>query len=83
MLLRILVHEQRREYYAHWPSWSRKHWPFFEAEVLELHSMMAQPDYYKQLSSEITREKAHLTGLEQQLAAAAYRPWEELERQAE
>jgi ATP-binding cassette subfamily F protein uup len=53
-----------------------------EAEVSELHAKMAQPDFYKQLSSQIAREQAHLRGLEQQLAAA-YRRWEELEMQAE
>jgi ABC transport system ATP-binding/permease protein len=49
-----------------------------DAEIAELHATMAKPEFYKQHSSEIARERAHLKELEQQLAAV-YRRWEELE----
>jgi ATP-binding cassette subfamily F protein uup len=43
---------------------------------------MAQPEFYKQPSSEIASEQARLKELEQRLAAA-YRRWEELEHLAD
>jgi ATP-binding cassette subfamily F protein uup len=49
-----------------------------DAELAELHAKMAQPEFYKQPSSEIARKQARLKDLQQQLAAA-YRRWEELE----
>jgi ATP-binding cassette subfamily F protein uup len=49
-----------------------------EAKVSELHEAMAQPEFYRQPSSEIARKQAELKELDQQLAAA-YRRWEELE----
>jgi ATP-binding cassette subfamily F protein uup len=53
-----------------------------ETELAELHDIMAQPEFYKQPSSEIARKQVQLKNLEEQLAAA-YRQWEELERLAD
>ena len=53
-----------------------------DAEIAELHDVMAQPEFYKQPSDEIARKQARLKELDQQLAAA-YRRWEELERSAD
>jgi ATP-binding cassette subfamily F protein uup len=49
-----------------------------DAKLAELHEIMAQPDFYRQPSSDISRQQAELKDLEQQLAHA-YRRWEELE----
>ena len=49
-----------------------------DAAISDLHADMAQPEFYKQTSSEIARKQALLKDLDQQLAAA-YRRWEELE----
>jgi ATP-binding cassette subfamily F protein uup len=49
-----------------------------DAAISELHAVMAQPEFYKQRSSEIARKQALLKDLDQQLATA-YRRWEELE----
>ena len=53
-----------------------------ESEVTELHSLTAQPEFYKQPASEIARRQSELKKLQQQLADA-YRRWEELERLGE
>jgi ATP-binding cassette subfamily F protein uup len=53
-----------------------------EAELADLHDIMAQPGFYKQPASEIANKQARLKDLNQQLAAA-YRQWEELEQWAE
>ena len=53
-----------------------------ETEVTELHSLTAQPEFYKQPASEIARRQSELKILQQQLADA-YRRWEELERLGE
>jgi ABC transport system ATP-binding/permease protein len=49
-----------------------------DAEIAELHEVMAQPEYYKQPSVEIVRNQSRLKDLQLQLAAA-YQRWEELE----
>jgi ATP-binding cassette subfamily F protein uup len=52
-----------------------------EAEIAELHEAMAQPEYYKQLPSDIALIQAKLKDLEGQ-RTASYRRWEELEQWA-
>jgi ATP-binding cassette subfamily F protein uup len=49
-----------------------------DAEVAELHEVMARAEFYKQPPVEIVRKQTQLREIEQQLAAA-YRRWEELE----
>jgi ATP-binding cassette subfamily F protein uup len=53
-----------------------------DAAISELHAVMAQPEFYKQPSSEIAGKQTLLKDLDQQLAAA-YRRWEELESLAD
>ena len=48
------------------------------AEIAELHDAMAQPDFYKQPSTEIARKQTQLKEFSRQLTDA-YRRWEELE----
>jgi ABC transport system ATP-binding/permease protein len=50
-----------------------------DAELAELHRVVAEPEFYKQPSIEIARTSAQLKELERQLTDA-YRRWEELER---
>ena len=50
-----------------------------DAEIAELHEIMAQADFYKQSPLEIARQQARLKEISQQLTAA-YGRWEELER---
>jgi ABC transport system ATP-binding/permease protein len=52
-----------------------------EATIAELHETMAQPDFYKQTSSEIAGKQLLLKELSQQ-PASAYTRWEELEQSA-
>ena len=49
-----------------------------DAEIAELHEIVAQPEFYKQSPIEIARRQARLKELSQELAAA-YKRWEELE----
>jgi ATP-binding cassette subfamily F protein uup len=49
-----------------------------DAEIANLHEVMAQPEFYKQSPIEIARQQTRLKELTQQLAAA-YKRWEELE----
>jgi ATP-binding cassette subfamily F protein uup len=53
-----------------------------DAEVAELHEVMARPEFYRQPTVEIVRKQTQLREIEHQLAAA-YRRWEELEPLAE
>jgi ABC transport system ATP-binding/permease protein len=53
-----------------------------DAEIAELHEVMARPEFYKQSPIEIARQQARLKELSQQLAAA-YKRWEELETLAD
>jgi ATP-binding cassette subfamily F protein uup len=53
-----------------------------DGEIAELHEVLAQPDFYKQPSTEIARKQAQLKELSQQLTDA-YRRWEELESLAD
>ena len=41
-----------------------------DTELAEVHRIMAQPEFYKQPSSEITNKQARLNELERRLAAA-------------
>jgi len=52
-----------------------------EANIAELHEMMARPEFFKQPSVEIASKQSTLKDLSQQLAAA-YARWEELEQLA-
>ncbi|MEM9352430.1 MAG: ATP-binding cassette domain-containing protein [Planctomycetota bacterium] len=49
-----------------------------DSKLAALHATMAQPEFYKQSSSEIAKKQAELRELDQQLADA-YKRWEELE----
>jgi ATP-binding cassette subfamily F protein uup len=53
-----------------------------DAELAELHQVVARPAFYKQPPAEIAGTQARLKDLDQQLAAA-YRRWEELEQLAD
>ena len=53
-----------------------------DAQIAELHTVVAQPDFYKQPPAEIARQQTQLKDLEQKLAAA-YARWEELEQVGE
>jgi ATP-binding cassette subfamily F protein uup len=53
-----------------------------DAEIAELHEVMALPEFYKQPPLEIARQQARLKELSQQLTAS-YRRWEELESLAD
>jgi ABC transport system ATP-binding/permease protein len=53
-----------------------------DRKIAELHDVMAQPEFYKQPSIEISRKQAELKELHRQLAEA-YRRWEELEQLAD
>jgi ATP-binding cassette subfamily F protein uup len=52
-----------------------------EAEIAELHRVMAQPSFYQQPGAQIAAEQARLKELECQLASC-YQRWEELEQLA-
>ena len=49
-----------------------------ESEIAELHSAMAQPEFYQQPGDQITAKQTQLNALQDQLAVA-YQRWEELE----
>jgi ATP-binding cassette subfamily F protein uup len=49
-----------------------------EAEIDELHGLMARPEFYQQQGDQVATTKARLVTLEQELRAA-YARWEELE----
>ncbi len=51
----------------------------FEADIAELHHIMAQPEFYQQHGEHIAREQRRLSDLESQLATT-FRRWEELEK---
>jgi ATP-binding cassette subfamily F protein uup len=53
-----------------------------DAELAELHAVMAQPEFYMQPATEIASKQLRLRELEQQ-SAAAYQRWEELEQIAD
>ncbi|HUE69527.1 MAG TPA: ATP-binding cassette domain-containing protein [Pirellulaceae bacterium] len=53
----------------------------YEAEIAELHRMMAEPGFYQQSGAQIAAEQARLKQLEGQLAEC-YQRWEELEQLA-
>lgn len=53
-----------------------------ETKLAELHEVVAQPEFYKQPSTEIARQQGQVKDLEQQLAVA-FRRWEELEQLAQ
>jgi ABC transport system ATP-binding/permease protein len=53
-----------------------------DAEIAELHDVIAQPEFYKQSPIEIARQQTRLKELSQQLAEA-YKRWEELEALAD
>ena len=53
-----------------------------EADIAALHAEMAQPDYYRRPSEQITAGAARLKQWESQLATA-YERWEELEQLAD
>ncbi len=49
-----------------------------EAAATELHTVMAEPEFYKQAPNEIANKQSELKSVEQELADA-YQRWEELE----
>jgi ATP-binding cassette subfamily F protein uup len=53
-----------------------------EADIAELHHVMAQPEFYQRPGAHIANERQRLSDLESRLATA-YRRWEELEQHDE
>lgn len=51
----------------------------FEADIAELHHVMAQPEFYQRPGEHIARDRKRLSDLESRLATA-YSRWEELEQ---
>jgi ATP-binding cassette subfamily F protein uup len=50
-----------------------------EAQIAEMHTALAAPDFYKQSGERITAEQSKLKSLDESLAAA-YTRWENLEQ---